>query len=583
VGERRPGRAIADGVVEPPADADPRELAPEVRAELRSLAPPVAERVARHLVATAQLLDEDPDAALAQARAARAFGARLGSVREAAGIAAYRAGEWAEAIAELRTARRLTGDGSHLPLIADSERALGRPERALTLARSAEATALPAPLRAEMRIVESGARRDLGQLDAGLVALEGPDLDRSVVRPWSARLRYAYADLLLALGREQAAREWFVAAAAVDTDGTTDAAERLLDLDGFTLDVADDDADDYADEDLDVAEDDIVEEWVGEDDRDDAGVEDGLDSGPHSGGDDVAGDPADPPVDTVAEGVTGIDGAPGAEAAGGPPVPAVGDNDASAGGGSEPGAVTSSAKDAVVGAAGPAGPEAASGPAPDPADAAAGAAAVAAAGLAVVGAAGPAAPDAASGPAPDAPDAAAGPAADAAAGPAVVGAAGPAGPDAAAGAAPDPADAAAGAAADSVAGAAPDAAAGLAADGEAEAGPAEELDAAGDGAVHGAGDRAADATGREALAEMEAAEAATEAAGPATSDAGPADPPVDAPGTAGAGGRSFPALVFSSPEAATPAVSQPVDAPRPGSPIAAVQPEDPAGSDQGRS
>lgn len=251
-------------MVEPPADADPRELASDVRAELRSLAPPVAERVARHLVATGQLLEDDPVAALEQARAARAFGARLGAVREAVGIAAYRAGEWTEAIAELRTARRLTGDASHLPLIADSERALGRPERALALARSSEVGTLPAALQAEVRIVESGARRDLGQLDAALVVLEGADLYRGAVKPWSARLRYAYADLLLALGREQDAREWFVLASTVDVDGTTDAAERLLELDGINVVEADDE--DEADEGY--FEDDLEDEADLEDDVD---------------------------------------------------------------------------------------------------------------------------------------------------------------------------------------------------------------------------------------------------------------------------------------------------------------------------
>jgi len=206
-----------------------------VRDALRSLSRPTAERVARHLVAAGQLLDEDPQAALAQARAARADAARIGPVREAAGIAAYEAGEWAEALAELRAARRLTGDAAHLPIIADCERALGRPERALEVARSAEAGALPAALRAELRIVESGARRDLGQLDAALVTLQGPDLDRRTAAPWAARLWYAYADALLALGRTDEAREWFIAAAAVDADGRTDAAERVLDLDGVTV------------------------------------------------------------------------------------------------------------------------------------------------------------------------------------------------------------------------------------------------------------------------------------------------------------------------------------------------------------
>jgi tetratricopeptide (TPR) repeat protein len=222
--------------IEPPEWAEAGELAPEVRAALRSLARPVAERVARHLVAAGQLVDDDPEAALAHARAARARAARIGAVREAAGIAAYAAGEWAEALSELRAARRLTGDNTHLPVMADSERALGRPERALELLRSPEIASLPRPVQAEARIVESGARRDLGQPDAALVALQGPDLDRRVVdEPWIPRLWYAYADALLAVGRTEEARDWFAAAASVDEDGVTDADERLLELDGVTV------------------------------------------------------------------------------------------------------------------------------------------------------------------------------------------------------------------------------------------------------------------------------------------------------------------------------------------------------------
>ena len=114
-GSRRPGPAV-----EPPADIDPRELAPEVRSQLRTLSKVAADRVARHLVAAGRLVDEDPQAALEQARAARALGARVAVVREAVGETAYAAGEWAEAIAELRTARRMTGDDSSLPMIADA-------------------------------------------------------------------------------------------------------------------------------------------------------------------------------------------------------------------------------------------------------------------------------------------------------------------------------------------------------------------------------------------------------------------------------------------------------------------------------
>ena len=206
-----------------------------MRSQLRTLSKVAADRVARHLVAAGQLVDDDPQAALEQARAARALGARVAVVREAVGETAYATGEWAEAIAELRTARRMTGDDSGLPMIADAERALGRPERALRIAQSPEVQGLAPAERAEMRIVEAGARRDLGQLDAALVTLQDFGLDRRTVRPWSARVWYAYADLLLAAGREDEARDWFLAAAGADPDGTTDADERLLELDGIEI------------------------------------------------------------------------------------------------------------------------------------------------------------------------------------------------------------------------------------------------------------------------------------------------------------------------------------------------------------
>lgn len=202
-------------------------LSPEVRNELRSLSKPNADRVARYLVAAGGLVDDDPQAALAHARAARATAGRIGVVREATGIAAYHSGEWAEALSELRAARRITGDPTHLPVIADCERALGRPERALDLARSADAAALPSEQRVELRIVEAGARRDLGEFDAAVVTLQGPDLDRSRVEPWSPRLWYAYADALLTAGRREEAYDWFVSVAMIDEDGLTDAHERV--------------------------------------------------------------------------------------------------------------------------------------------------------------------------------------------------------------------------------------------------------------------------------------------------------------------------------------------------------------------
>jgi tetratricopeptide (TPR) repeat protein len=160
----------------------------------------------------------------------------VGVVREACGFAAYHAGEWADALAELRAARRLPGrEGAYLPVMADCERGLGRPERALDLAKSPEAKRLGAEERVELRIVESGARRDLSQYAAAVVTLQIPELKDRRLRPWSVRLLYAYADALADAGREDEARDWFAKAAAADRDGDTDAAERLADLEGLEI------------------------------------------------------------------------------------------------------------------------------------------------------------------------------------------------------------------------------------------------------------------------------------------------------------------------------------------------------------
>jgi hypothetical protein len=156
-------------------------------------------------------------------------------VREAAGLTAYHTGRFAEALAELRAARRISGDHSLLPVIADCERGLGRPEKALAVASSPEARGLDASGRAELLIVASGARRDLGQPEAAAVMLQGPELNPSRRRPWSARLFYAYSAALADAGRESEARVWLAHAAAADEAGETDAAERLAEEAGVTF------------------------------------------------------------------------------------------------------------------------------------------------------------------------------------------------------------------------------------------------------------------------------------------------------------------------------------------------------------
>lgn len=218
-----------------PDDVTPADLDRAVRSELASLAKLNAETVARHLVMAGRLLDDDPEAAYIHAAFARERAGRVGAVREAAGLAAYRTGRFGEALAELRAARRIGGDQSLLPVMADCERGLGRPEKALDLAGSPQAATLDAMGRAEMLIVASGARRDLGQPEAAALLLQGPELRPEARREWSARLFYAYAEALLASGREAEATAWFAHAAEADVDGETDASDRWDELTGVSF------------------------------------------------------------------------------------------------------------------------------------------------------------------------------------------------------------------------------------------------------------------------------------------------------------------------------------------------------------
>ncbi len=213
-----------------PSDIEAKDLAPEVRRELITLDKSTADYIARHLVAAGRLLDEDPEAALAHAQAARIRSGRIAAVREAVGVAAYHCGDWAQALTEFRAARRMGSKSVLLPVIADCERGVGRPERAIELARGPEADALTGDGADELRIVVAGARADLGQLEQALLVLSSPPLDPGRTGQTAARLYYAYAETLLALGRDADALQWFLEAAGADTEGATDAEERIGEL-----------------------------------------------------------------------------------------------------------------------------------------------------------------------------------------------------------------------------------------------------------------------------------------------------------------------------------------------------------------
>ncbi|MFD9883948.1 hypothetical protein ACFWZT_21075 [Streptomyces alboflavus] len=215
-----------------PDDVTGDEIDQDVRQELQSLPKGLAEDVARNLVMVAKLIDEDPEQAYGYSKVALRLASRVAAVREAAGFAAYANQKYSEALAEFRAARRMTGGVELWPVMADCERGLGRPEKALDMAGAPEVHKLDKAGQVEMRLVAAGARRDMGQLDAAIVTLQSPELASSSVQPWTARLRYAYGDALLAAGREDEAREWFAKAIEADKDGSTDASDRLAELDG---------------------------------------------------------------------------------------------------------------------------------------------------------------------------------------------------------------------------------------------------------------------------------------------------------------------------------------------------------------
>ncbi|WP_146794577.1 tetratricopeptide repeat protein [Agrococcus baldri] len=206
-----------------PEDIRAEDLDIGARAQLKTLTKDNAELVAKHMAMAAQLIDEQPELAHQHALTAARRAGRIGVVRETLAITAYQLGEFALALRELRTYRRITGRDDQLPLMADCERGLGRPEKALELARSVDASTLDTAVRVELAIVKSGARLDLGQKDAALEELRIPELRKDKAFEYSPALFASFAGVLEELGRDDEAEEWFALA-----DRAVDALEAAL-------------------------------------------------------------------------------------------------------------------------------------------------------------------------------------------------------------------------------------------------------------------------------------------------------------------------------------------------------------------
>ncbi len=164
-------------------------------------------------------LDIDPEFALEHAVAASRSAGRIAAVREAVGVAAYVAEDFELALRELRTHRRISGSVDHLALLVDCERALGRLPKAMEMIAEFKKEELPANVRVELAIVESGILSDQGKKSEAVVALQIPQLNPKRAFEYSPRLFSAYSDALANAGRNQEAERWarlaFMAEAAL--------------------------------------------------------------------------------------------------------------------------------------------------------------------------------------------------------------------------------------------------------------------------------------------------------------------------------------------------------------------------------
>ncbi|MDQ7878141.1 hypothetical protein Q9R08_09175 [Microbacterium sp. QXD-8] len=240
---------------------------------MKTLSKENADEVARHLAMASELIDEDPELAHQHALSASRRAGRIAVVRETLAITAYATGDFALALRELRTYRRISGRDDQIALMVDSERGVGRADRALEVGRSVDRATLDTPVRVELAIAMSGARLDLGEPERALQELDIPELDPDRAFEWSPGLFAARAAVLEELGRTDEAAQWH--RRAVVAGEAIDAATGLGDLETVLVEevLEEDEEDESYDEvaDRDEAEDeDASFDEVGADDEVDA-------------------------------------------------------------------------------------------------------------------------------------------------------------------------------------------------------------------------------------------------------------------------------------------------------------------------
>lgn len=215
--------------LEIPEDITGSELSADVKQELRTLPEGLAKFVSKNLVAAGRFIDSNPSLALQYAKAANvAAASRLAIVREALGVAAYRCQDYKFALAELKAARRISGKPDTLSLIADCERALNRPEKAIEVLNEKDVEKMDRADYHDLMITVVGARKDLGQKDAGLALAKIKEFNSNEISDSIANLRFVYAQTLLEIGRIDEAKTWFEKTMQADPENLTGAKEMLI-------------------------------------------------------------------------------------------------------------------------------------------------------------------------------------------------------------------------------------------------------------------------------------------------------------------------------------------------------------------
>ena len=226
-----PPRDRGDATYASTSRYDPVHLSDEVVRELHFSARPTKGDILVKVFsdAVAAYAAGDVGEAIRLGDQAKHMALRSTNVREFLGLAYYSAERWKEAARELSAFRRIAGSTEQNPVIADTYRALGKPEKAIELIDEMEPGQVPEPVYFEGTIVGAGALTDLGRVDEALACLEALNLDPAIAEEHHLRAWYVLADLLERRGRFTQARSWFEAIAAADPD-LTDAPERAARL-----------------------------------------------------------------------------------------------------------------------------------------------------------------------------------------------------------------------------------------------------------------------------------------------------------------------------------------------------------------